>query len=150
MQTEHPRSFPSFDQRYREKLVGPRKTRGTPHGANSGVLVAGDARTGLRPCSPGRSPLEEPHNWIVSRSGLSGCAPRRRTRGSCVGNLSGRPKWRPHVTLTLLLRTERIRSLAALRTRIPPFGKTSGGDLGRPKPPHQQPSPHPPGKLLSS
>lgn len=76
---------------YRKKLVGPVFSTMTPHGAIMESAVAGDVCTGYHfgsdPAFQVVPLSREPHNWIVSRSGMSGCAPRRRTRSSCRGEL---------------------------------------------------------------
>lgn len=105
----------------------PRKARRahttTPHKA-SGVLLRG--WTNPVWCRVQVS-HEEPHNWIVSRSGMSGCAPRNRTRSSCRGQLV-RSIQNDNHTLRLSLSFSTLslsialqpRSLAALRTGLRP------------------------------
>lgn len=119
----------------------------SPHSRKFGVW-GGGGLTWLRPemllpCAPcwsGSEEGEEPHNWIVSRSGLSGCAPPANERRARVEESCSPSPWRACAILSLLLHTERVRSLVAsqcyvldLRSPERPLAETTRAS----KSPHQ-------------
>jgi hypothetical protein len=93
-----------------------------------------DDAHGLPPCVLVPSPLLEPHNWIVSRSGMSGCAPSRRARSCWRGDLALLEHGDctlPPISPSSLLLAECSRSLQRryvldLDARKRPLAKTSG------------------------